>query len=201
MLEKRTMWLVESDLTISQVIAICDDKEKTTVCYTYNNENSGEDWFRPRNYEKTFNTEQEAIEYKHTRAKEIRKMAEECQKMVNELEDLMGCDLGDGKDLERKDYLGGLANAINNNDGYWHDMYYREKTRSSLLATAVRSRHLNMSAETIDINEVIRVKWISDDIAELVMRDGHTVRTHGDTEYGIVEDLFGSNRSKMTFKK
>ena len=58
-----------------------------------------------------------------------------------------------------------------------------------------------MSAETIDINEVIRVKWISDDIAELVMRDGHTVSTHSDIEYEIVEYLFGSNRSKMTFKK
>ena len=201
MLEKRTMWVVESNLTIHQVIAICDDKEKTTVCYTYSDKDYSDDWFSLRDHEKTFNTEQEAIEYKHTRAKEIREMAAECKKMVNELEDMKGCDLGDEQELTRKDYFGGLANIVDNNNGYWHDKYYRERDKSSILATAARSRHLNMSAETIDINEVIRVKWISDDIAELVMRDGHTVSTHSDIEYEIVEYLFGSNRSKMTFKK
>ena len=194
MIEKRTMWLVENSLEIRQVVALYDIEKKEVVCEHYAPEEDEEedgDWYQVIEGEQFFNTEQEAREHRKIRIEEAREKMKTCLALIHELDKL---ETADDFMFKKSDYLGNHAEDQSEEE-YWRKRREKYEKTSSLFATIARSRHFNVAGQTINIDEVVRVKWHDKESATLVMRDGTNITTYTAAEFDVVEGMFGSNRS------
>ena len=188
------MWLVEKGLCLKQVIALYDYDEGKVLVNQYASEDGEEDteWYTPLDGEMFFNTESDAREYRQMRYKEVREKAKACLELVNELRHI---ESQDDFDWNRKDFLGVFAR--DNGEADWRRKErLRVKEEVSLLASIARSRHFNVNGQTINIDEVGRLEWNSDQTVTLYYcNDIHKVTTRTEAEYNVVVYMFGSNRS------
>ena len=196
MIEKRTMWLMESSLNVKQIVALFDMEKKQVVCYQYCNDDGtcdeDDDWMHVYEGETFYNTEADAKEAQQRRYDEAREKMKTCMALIKELDRI---EATDDFDFKREDYLGGYAHCGEERD-YWTKCRQNAEKEASLLATIARSRHFNVAGQTINLDEVVRIMWHEEGKATLVMRDGTEVKTYTEAEYAVVVDMFGSNRSK-----
>ena len=193
MIEKRTMAVVEPSHRVMPIMAMYDTEKQEVVCYQYVTDNDDDDdddeWYNNSKYYIFFNTLQEAKEYVAKRQEYLRSKFSEVLEFIREMDRV---DKECFK-FDKKEYLGDYAESDYND---WtrkqRDKYQAE---ASLLRSIVRTRHLNINGETINIDEVKYVLWHKDKKATICMNDGHTVETYSDVEFNVVEDMFGSNRS------
>ena len=201
MIEKRTMWLMESSLSVKQIVALFDMEKKQVVCYQYCNDDGtcdeDDDWMHVYEGETFYNTEADAKEAQQRRYDEAREKMKTCMALIKELDRI---EATDDFDFKREDYLGNHAHDISESD-YWSKSRKNAEKEASLLASIARSRHFNVNGETINIDEVVRIMWHDEDKATLIMRDGHKVTTFSEVEYTVVTDMFGSNRSERVCKE
>ena len=198
MIEKRTMWLMESSLKVRQIVALFDVEKNEIICYRYRNDDGttddDDDWYHVYPGETFYNTEGEAKESLQRKIAELKEKMKTCLSIIKELDCINPSD--DFK-FKREDYLGHYAHDKSESD-FWERRRKNAEKESGLLNSIARSRHFNVAGETINIDEVVRVLWHDNDDNEkatLVMRDGHKVRTYSEPEYNVVVGMFGSNRS------
>ena len=200
MIEKRTMWLMESSLNIKQVVALFDMEKKQVVCYQYCNDDGtcdeGDDWMHVYEGETFYNTEADAKEAQQRRYDEVREKMKSCMALINELDRI---EATDDFDFNREDYLGGHADIRPKSD-YWSKRSQKAEKEASLLNTIARTHFFNVAGQTINLDEVVRIMWHKDEEATLVMRDGTKVKTCSEPEYNVVVCMFGSNRSDQYIK-
>jgi hypothetical protein len=193
MIEKRTMAIVESSHRVSPILAIYDTEKQEVVCYRYIKEDDDDDedyeWYNNSQYDRYFNTLQEAKEYVAKRQEYLRSKFSEVLEFIREMDRV-------DKEFfkfDKKEYLGHYVDSDYND---WMrkqcDKYQAENT---ILRSIARSRHFNLNGETINIDEVKYVFWHKEKKAMLCMNDGHKVETYSNAEFNVVEDMFGSNRS------
>lgn len=202
MIEKRTMWLMESSLNVKQIVALFDMEKKQVVCYRECNEDGTcdeeEDWYRVFEGETFYNTEADAKEAQQRRYDEAREKMKACKALIKEL-DLI--EATDDFVFQREDYLGCHANNGEESDDYWRKRRKKAEKKLSLMTTIARSRFFNVAGQTINLDEVVRILWHKEAEATLVMRDGTKVKTDTEAEYAVVVDLYGENRSDKYIKK
>jgi hypothetical protein len=200
MIEKRTMWLIESSLAMKQIVALFDMEKKRVVCYRYCNDDGtcdeDDDWVRVYDGDSFYNTEADAKEAQQRRYDEAREKMKTCLALIKEL-DLI--EPTDDFTFKREDYLGSYAD--DGEDDYWKKRRRNAEKEASLLTTIARSRFFNVSGQTINLDEVVRVLWHKGEEATLVMRDGTEVKTSTDVEYAVVADMYGDNRSDKCMMK
>ena len=197
MIEKRTMWMVEPCLKMHQVNALYDLEKNEVIAEHYSGddyEEDDDDWYQVHKGERFFNTESEAREYRTKLIDETREKMKTCKELIEELDNI---EEDEDFKFEPKDYLGYYANTSSRHD-YYYQQYRKYEKIASLLATIARSRHFNVNARTILIDEVVSVHWYKNKVI-LVMRGGDTITTNNDEEMAVVETMFGSNRSGMSF--
>lgn len=193
------MAIVETSHEVRTITAIYDTDKKEIICYTYvpeEGENQEDyDWYYPRKRERFFDTVQEARLYVEQHQNELRAQFATVKAFLEE----MNCVDKEYFGFKEEEYLGEGMTLINKSLGvdYWENEWRNESKKASLLTSIARSRHFNVNGETIDIDLVSRVEWLKDKTARLIMQDGHKVYTHGEVEYYVVEQMFGSNRSNM----
>ena len=201
MIEKRTMWLMESSLYVKQIVALFDMEKKQVVCYKYVNEDGttdeDDDWMHVFEGETFYNTEADAKEAQQRKYDEAREKMKTCQELIKELDRI---EVTDDFDFKREDYLGSHAHDKSESD-YWRKLRNNAEKEASLLASIARSRHFNVAGQTINIDEVVRIMWHEDEEATLIMRDGTKVKTYTKAEYAVVVDMFGINRSDRYMTK
>ena len=190
------MAVVESSHRVAPILAMYDTEKQEVVCYKYayeNEEDNDDEWYHPYPNEKYLNTLQEANEYVANRQEFLRSKFKEVKAFIEEMDRIDT----DYFKFEKSEYLGRYAEDTtpeyvrNSRDAY--------QAEASLLSSIARSRHFNVNGETINIDEVVRIFWHNGKKATLVMRDGHVVTTNSEAEYTIAIDMFGSNRSGMTY--
>lgn len=191
------MAIVEASHKVRTITAIYDTDKKEIICYTYipeEGENREDyDWYYPRKRERFFDTVQEARLYVEQHQNELRAQFATVKAFLEE----MNCADKEHFGFKEEEYLGEGMTLINKSLGvdYWENEWRNESKKSSLLTSIARSRHFNVNGETINIDLVCRVEWLKDNRAILVMQDGHKVYTYSKTEYNVVVQMFGSNRS------
>ena len=200
MIEKRTMWLIESSLGMKQIVALFDMEKKKVVCYRYCNDDGtcdeDDDWVRVYDGDSFYNTEADAKEAQQRMYDEAREKMKTCRALIKEL-DLI--EPTDDFTFKRDDYLGSYAD--DEEDDYWTKRRRNAEKEASLLTTISRSRFFNVSGQTINLDEVVRVLWHKGEEATLVMRDGTEVKTSTEVEYAVVADMYGDNRSDKCMMK
>lgn len=201
MIEKRTMWLVENNLGEPlQVVAIYDTEKQEVITDRYTNDDGNEDesddWMRVYDGERFFATRQEAEVHRRERISQAREKMNTCRALIEELDRIAS---QDDFQFEKSDYLGDYAPE--DRKGYWYGEYQEAKDEMSLLCTIARGGYFNVNGETVRLADVSRVLWHDNKKATLVMADGHKVTTYGKTEYQVVVDMFGSNRSDRVVKE
>ena len=192
-IEKRTMWLMESSLEVSQIVALFDMEKKQVVCYRYCNDDGtcdeDDDWMHVYEGETFYNTEADAKEAQQRRYDEAREKMKTCRALIEELDKI---EATDDFDFKREDYLGYYAQP---ESAYWHKRRTNAEKEAGLLTTIARTHFFNVAGQTINLDEVVRVLWHEDEEATLVMRDGTKVKTYTEAEFAVVVDMYGSNRS------
>ena len=200
MIEKRTMWLMETTLCVKQIVALFDVEKKQVVCYQYVNDDGttdeDDDWMHVYEGETFYNTEADAKEAQRRKYVEAREKMKTCMALIKELDCI---EVTDDFDFKREDYLGCHAHDRSESD-YWEKCRKNAEKEAGLFNTIARSRHFNVAGQTIDIDEVVRVMWHKNAEATLVMRDGTKVKTYSEPEYNVVVGMFGSNRSDRYMK-
>ena len=199
MIEKRTMWLLESGLIVKQIVALFDMEKKQVVCYQYCNEDGtcdeDDDWSHVYEGETCYNTEADAKEAQRRKYVEAREKMKTCLALITELDQI---EVTDDFDFKREDYLGRYAHR--DEDDYYRKRRENAEKEASLLATIARTHFFNVAGQTINLDEVVRILWHEDDEATLVMRDGTKVKTYTEAEYDVVVEMYGSNRSGRYMK-
>ena len=202
MIEKRTMWLIESSLGMKQIVALFDMGKHKVVCYRYCNEDGtcdeDDDWVRVYDGDSFYNTESDAKEAQQRRYDEAREKMKTCKELIKELDRIHSTD---DFAFSREDYLGDYATDEEERDDYWTKRRQKAEKELSLMITIARSRFFNVSGQTINLDEVVRIMWHKEEEATLVMRDGTKVRTSTEAEYAVVVDLYGDNRSGKCMTK
>lgn len=200
MIEKRTMWLLESSLILRQVVALFDLEKKQVVCYRYVGEDGDidedQDWSSLDEGDTFYNTEGEAKEARLRRIDDAKGKMKTCLSLIKELDNIA---VSDDFDFKRKDYLGIHAKE-RDEDNYWEKRRKLAEEKVGMLVTIARRHFFNVAGQTINLDEVVRVLWGEGDDATLVMRDGTKVRTYSEAEIGVVVDMFGSNGSGRYIK-
>ena len=201
MIEKRTMWLMESSLIVKQIVALFDMEKKQVVCYQYCNDDGtcdeDDEWVRVYEYETFYNTEADAKEAQQRKYDEAREKMKTCLALIKELDHVEST--GDFV-FKREDYLGCHAHNKAEAD-YWRKCRQKAEKEASLLTTIAHSRFFNVAGQTINLDEVVRVQWHEEEEATLVMRDGTKVKTYTAAEYAVVVDMYGRNRSDKYIPK
>ena len=201
MIEKRTMWLMETTLCVKQIVALFDVEKKQVVCYQYVNEDGTtdeyDDWMHVYEGETFYNTEAEAKETRLRKIDELKEKMKTCLAIIQEID---GINPSEDFDFKREDYLGRHAHDESEND-YWRKRRKNAEKEASLLTTIARTRFFNVAGQTINLDEVVRVLWHENAEATLVMRDGTKVKTYSEPEYNVVVGMFGSNRSDRYMTK
>ena len=201
MIEKRTMWLMESSLNVKQIVALFDMEKKQVVCYQYCNDDGtcdeDYDWTHVFDGETFYNTEADAKEAQQRKYNEAREKMKTCKALIKELEQVQATD---DFDFKREDYLGGYANDVSKSE-YWINRRRKAEKEVSLLTTIARTHFFNVAGQTINLDEVVRIMWHKEEEATLVMRDGTKVKTYTEAEYAVVVDMYGSNQSDRHMTK
>ena len=198
MLEKRVMWIVESNLEVSKVMAIYDLENKKVVANQYIDEetgmeNEGDDLFRPREFETFHDTEAQAMEYRKRMIDSLGEKIKNCEALVKRL-DKIGVEKFGFKD---EDYLGQHADDAD----YWIEEYSKTNVALKKYRTFIQTRFININARHIKYDEVIRVEWLENRKAMLVTKDCEDVTTSSDEEYDFIKDIFGANKSDRVLTK
>jgi hypothetical protein len=201
MIEKRTMWLLESSLDVKQIVALFDMEKKQVICYQYCNDDGtcdeDDDWSRVYEGETFYNTEADAKKAQQRKYDEAREKMKTCMALIKELDRI---EATDDFDFKREDYLGEHANDESESE-YWRNCRKNAEKEASLLTTIARTRFFNVAGQTINLDEVVRIMWHENAEATLVMRDGTQVKTDTEAEYAVVVDMYGSNRSDRYMAK
>ena len=201
MIEKRTMWLMESSLDVKQIVALFDMEKKQVVCYRecYDDGTCDEhdDWSCVYDGDSFYNTEADAKEAQQRRYDEAREKMKTCKALIEELDRI---EATDDFDFNREDYLGCHADNRSESD-YWSKRRQNAEKEASLLTTIARTHFFNVAGQTINLDEVVRIMWHKEEEATLVMRDGTKVKTYTEAEYAVVVDMYGSNRSDRYMTK
>ena len=201
MIEKRTMWLMETTLCVKQIVALFDVEKKQVVCYQYVNEDGttdeDDDWMHVYEGETFYNTEAEAKETRLRKIDELKEKMKTCLAIIQEIDRI---NPSEDFEFKREDYLGHHAHDRSESE-YWEKRRKNAEKEAGLFNTIARSRHFNVAGQTIDIDEVVRVLWHENAEATLVMRDGTKVKTYSEPEYNVVVGMFGSNRSDRYMTK
>lgn len=201
MIEKRTMWLMESSLSVKQIVALFDMEKKKVVCYQYCNDDGtcdeDDDWMHVYEGETFYNTEADAKEAQQRKYDEAREKMKTCMALIKEL-DLI--EVTDDFVFNREDYLGRYALNRAESD-YWEKRRKNAEKEASLLTTIARTHFFNVAGQTINLDEVVSIMWHEEEEATLVMRDGTNVKTYTEAEYAVVVDMYGSNRSDRYMTK
>ena len=201
MIEKRTMWLMESSLDVKQIVALFDMEKKQVVCYQYCNDDGtcdeDDDWMHVYEGETFYNTEADAKEAQQRRYDEAREKMKTCKALIEELDRI---EPTDDFNFKREDYLDCHADDRSESD-YWRNRRQNAEKEASLLTTIARTHFFNVAGQTINLDEVVRIMWHKDEEATLIMRDGTKVKTCTEAEYAVVVDMYGSNRSDRYMTK
>lgn len=207
-------WMVSSSLDICKIIALRDNDEKGTVRRYFFKDRLKENddpwehyWTDPGEFDKFFQTEGDAVNYRNELREELKAKMPEVNRYIRRM-----YEINPSKDFEfrREDYLAWYANT---DDSENYDAYVETREMYNIIRDALRRGMLNINAESVKIDEIVAIKWNEERYkngtkrggsrrtATLVMRDNHEVTTRKSSEYEIIKDLFGENRSDRVFVK
>ena len=76
-------------------------------------------------------------------------------------------------------------------DSPWYDRYYE-------LLRVMSTDIININAVSFRKEDVAHIEW-GDDCAKVCLKDGSDVKTYGELEFNLIEDIFGKNNSDRTY--
>lgn len=211
-MQKKAMWVMESDLTIREIVAMVDEVKNEILCYAYKDEfESTEykpDWMHTYAEEQYFDTEGQAVDARNQFIREAKAMMPRVKKFVNRMYDLK--ENNEFLPHKREDFLGSFAPDTASESYYYKKLCVEQRVNMSFFK-AFKSGLLNINAETIRIDDVVRIEWgqykgtdkdgeeITGETATLVLHDDKKLRTRSKEEYRLVEYIFGENNSGRVF--
>ena len=207
-------WMVSSSLDICKIIALRDNDEKGTVRRYFFKDRLKEDddpwehyWTDPGEFDKFFQTEGDAVNYRNELREELKAKMPEVNRYIRRMDEI---NPSNDFEFRREDYLAWYANT---DDSENYDAYVETREMYYILRDALHRGMLNINAESVKIDEIVAIKWNEERYkngtkrggsrrtAPLVMRDKHEVSTRKSSEYEIIKDLFGENRSDRIYVK
>ena len=194
MIEKKTVWAVNSDLEVSERIALVEDGKVLAAKAAVDERYDGMLW----QIRKFFDTEEEAYKYVDDEKQYIRKMVPAVMKFIDRMD--LRYDLLKRLGIKKKDYLGHYADGRSS----YYKEYNDEQEYTHKLEAFIRSRMLNIGGCMMPVADVKQVQWYfseergdeyedRDWLAELTMADGTTCKTGSETEVRLVKTVFGEN--------
>lgn len=130
-----------------------------------------------------FDTKNEANAYSNDKKSEYKELAKQTLSNIKILDNITP------NIIQRKDYLPQKCNQRNND--YWYDRHYE-------LRRVMRTGIININAISFRKEDVAHIEW-GDDCAKVCLKDGSDVKTYGELEFNLIEDIFGENNSDRTY--
>lgn len=130
-----------------------------------------------------FDTKDEANAYSKEKKSEYKALAKQTLSNIDILDHIST------NIIQRKDYLPQKYNQRNND--YWYDRHYE-------LRRVMRTGIININAISFRKEDVAHIEW-GDDCAKVCLKDGSDVKTYGELEFNLIEDIFGENNSDRTY--
>lgn len=193
MIEKRSMYLVESSHFVEPITALYDTEMKKVVTFQYL-KRENEYWYVVSEFAHCFNTAEEAHKYVEEHQAYLRSKFPEVLNFIREMEEV------DQKnfDFDKSEYLGEYSDET---DGYYEREYKFLHKVFDLLKGVIRNQTLCLNAESINIDKVDRVIWNDLMRATIILYDGHEVTTCNAEECTAVQIVWGRNYSRKTIEK
>ena len=101
--------------------------------------------------------------------------------------------------FDRKDYL---THSLwyNKYEDYWSERERRRLNKENkYLVDIIRTGFMNIYGYSFKIEDVGSIRW-GKEKAELVLKNGMSIKTCNENEFNIVGYIFGNNVSKFTYK-
>lgn len=210
----KEVWMVASNLRICNILALCDKDEKGTVRRFTRKDRIKENedpweyyWTEPEQFDKFFETEGDAVNYRNELREELKAKMPEVNRFIRHMANI---EPSEDFDFKREDYLAWYAN---NDEDDNYEAYTDMREKYYIVRNAIRHGMLNINAESVKMDEIVGIKWNEErykngrknggtkKTATLVLKDKNEVTTRTGIEYDVIEDLFGDNRSGRIFVK
>jgi len=216
-IEMKTMWLVEANLRVKEIVAMYDVESGSVVNYCQKESYSkgpanGEEWNTPFKYETFYATEEDAVNSRNRQWEEMKQTMPKVMEFIKRMED-MDDDVEEGDQLyfDREEYLGHYANS--SDYIYYRDLYFEEQKISNALLQLLKNGIINVNAVSFRKDDVQYIKWCKvkgrddngnyhkKDYAKIILKDHTHVSTINKIEYEVIKKIFGDNKSNREFFK
>lgn len=180
--EKKKKWRISINEEVEDVEAIVSDTDDV-VCYFEDGA-----CILPEDWDRFFDTEDEAREWKKKYIQELREKMKLCKEFILQMEQVRP---SREFDFRRSDYLG-----IHSNEGFesLRDQIRIFKYVANSLSCALTRHAINIQGQTIPLSQITKINWQDDGTATLFTGKRYYLISR-EEEIMALEYIFGENTS------
>lgn len=180
--EKKKKWRISINEEVEDVEAIVSDTDDV-VCYFEDGA-----CILPEDWDRFFDTEDEAREWKKKYIQELREKMKLCKEFILQMEQVRP---SREFDFRRSDYLG-----IHSNEGFesLRDQIRIFKYVANSLSCALTRHAINIQGQTIPLSQITKINWQDDGTVTLFTGKRYYLISR-EEEITALEYIFGENTS------
>ena len=180
--EKKKKWRISINEEVEDVEAIVSDTD-VVVCYFEDGA-----CILPEDWDRFFDTEDEAREWKRKYIQELREKMKLCKEFILQMEQVRP---SREFDFRRSDYLG-----IHSNEGFdsLRDQIRTFKYVANSLSCALTRHAINIQGQTIPLSQITKINWQDDGTVTLFTGKRYYLISR-EEEITALEYIFGENTS------
>lgn len=198
MIEKKTMGYVDFEYPNyeAKAVSVVVNSETGNV-EIYRPDEDCNEWYTPSKSEHFYPTVDEANAA-------LKKYKQELYDKMGEVKNYLEamCNWFDNQEndsplhFEEGDYLPYAYRR--STDGYWKEEHDKVDKVNDYLIGIVRTGFVNIKGSSFKVEDVKRIKW-GKDKAEIILKDDRKTETGNDSEFTVIQYLFGGNYSGYTY--
>ena len=194
MIEQRTMFAVETNHNIIEILAQYDTEKQEVICY-YDIE--GESWYGRLDGERYFATRQQAEDYRTNRQAQLRGKFAEVKEFVEEMNDINP----EIFKFDEKEFFGDCATLGRSSNHNWYKEYKAADKQRDILIFCLRKGYLNINGVSFRVSDVDYIKWYSSKAEIHLIDSGEMIYTADEDEFELIQLIFGCNLSGYSHRE
>ena len=194
MIEQRTMFAVETNQNIIEILAQFDTEKQEVICYYDINDES---WFGRLDGERYFATRQQAEDYRTNRQAQLRGKFAEVKEFVEEMNGINP----EIFKFDEKDFFGDCATLGRSSKCSWYKEYKAADKQRDILIFCLRKGYLNINGVSFRPDDVDYIKWYGSKAEIHLIDSGETIYTADEDEFELIQLIFGRNLSGYSHRE
>ena len=202
MIEKKSMAYADFAYLCfeARVVTVIVDSETGKVELYRPNEDES-DWYTPTKYDHFYPTIEEATDALTKHRQEMFDKMGEIKSYIEVMNNWV-YDVADDDPLHftEEDYLPSRNVSIREKNSYWEKRYNSVCKENKYLLDIIRTGFISIKGDSFKVEDIKHIKW-GKEKAEIILADDRTIKTGNNTEFNIIEYLFGENNSNFTYTR